>query len=192
MLRPFLLFVLLLLTPSFAWGQRAMGEDPVVLSDSQETVKTSTTLLCLVPSAAGLATALVREDWEGVRQLALSSATALAANYALELTIHKDRPDGTEHHSMPSTHTLVAFSGASFIQRRYGWQWGIPAYALSTYVAWGRVYSKRHDVWDVLVGAGIGVGATYLFTRSLSHDAQFSVSPIVSPEAYGMHMALTF
>lgn len=190
--RRIILFILLLFLPSRVWAQQGVGEETVVLSNSQEAVKTSTTLLCLVPSAAGLATAIARQDWEGVRQLAYSSATALAANYALELTIRKDRPDGTEHHSMPSTHTLVAFSGASFIQRRYGWKWGIPAYALSTYVAWGRVYSKRHDVWDVLVGAGVGVGATYIFTRSLPNDAQFSLSPIASPEAYGMHMAFTF
>jgi len=51
------------------------------------------------------------------------------------------------------------------MQRRYGWKFGIPFYLLAGYVGWSRVYADRHDYWDVLGGAGIGVGCSYLFAR---------------------------
>jgi len=144
-------------------------------------VKKSTDVLCLAPSATGLAKAIVEKDKKGILQLGLSSATTLALNYGLEAMITKDRPDGTEHHAFPSTHTAVAFDGASFLLRRYGWKWGVPAYAVSAYVAWGRVYSKRHDWWDVLGGAAIGAGSAFLYTRPFVKNTDITIAPV----AYG-------
>ena len=185
------LFVLLLclLSASLqAGGQEAV---PYELSSAQKAVKKSTTMGCLLPSAAGFAASVWQKDWVGLRQLALTTSVALAANYALELSVTKDRPDHTEHHAMPSTHTLLAFSGAAFVQRRYGWKWGVPAYALSAYVAWGRVYSKRHDVWDVLAGAAIGVGSAYAFTRPLGHHADLTLAPSSVGGGCGLSMVIT-
>ncbi len=158
----------------------------------REAVKTSTDILCFLPSATALTMVLLDRDKEGFKQLFLSSATSTAVSCALKLCIKKDRPDGDGNHSMPSTHTMAAFSGASFVQRRYGWKWGIPAYAISTYVAWGRVYCKRHDVWDVLAGAAIGVGGTYIFTRPKMKDKNVAISPFATENGGGMQFAMTF
>ena len=97
-----------------------------------------------------------------------------------------ERPDGSDMHSFPSNHAGVAFSGATFLQRRYGWKLGVPAYAVSTYVAWGRVYSKRHDVWDVLAGAAIGVGSALVFTRQFAEKHNVTLAPIAWPEGGGV------
>lgn len=140
-------------------------------------VRRSTDVLCLVPSATGLVKAIVEKDKKGVLQLGLSSATTLAVNYGLEAAIRKDRPDGTGHHAFPSTHTAVAFDGASFLMRRYGWKWGVPAYVVSTYVAWGRVHAKRHDWWDVLGGAAIGAGSAFIYTRPFTKNMDLTISP---------------
>lgn len=140
-------------------------------------VKRSTDVLCLVPSATGLVKAIVEKDKKGILQLGLSSATTLAVNYGLEACIKKDRPDGTGHHAFPSTHTAVAFDGASFLMRRYGWKWGVSAYALSAYVAWGRVYAKRHDWWDVLGGAALGAGCAFIYTRPFVKNTDISIMP---------------
>ena len=48
-------------------------------------VKKSTDVLCLAPSATGLCVAIANHDKEGIKQLALSSATCIAVNYCLEL-----------------------------------------------------------------------------------------------------------
>ena len=127
-----------------------------------------------------------------MKQLALSTLTSTALSYGLEACITKARPDGDGMHAMPSTHTMIAFSGASFLQRRYGWKWGAPAYAVATYVAWGRVHSKRHDVWDVLVGTAIGVGGTYVFTRPFMKGTDVAISPTVIDDAKCLSVAITF
>lgn len=156
-------------------------------------VERSTDVLSLAPSATGLCVALANHDTEGLKQLGLSTATCLAVNYGLELCIKKDRPDGTGHHAFPSTHTAVAFNGSSFLMRRYGWKWGVPAYVVSTYVAWGRVHSDRHDWWDVLGGAAIGAGSAFLFTRPFVKDVDISIAPTsFGDQAYGVTATIQF
>ncbi len=64
----------------------------------------------------------------------------------------------------PSGHTSTTFQSASFIQRRYGWKYGIPAYALAAFTGYSRINAQKHDGWDVLAGAVVGIGSSYLFT----------------------------
>ena len=166
---------------------------PTVWGQSRARVRKSTDVLALLPVATGFATTLALKDYTGLKQLALSGGTALATSYLLELCIRKDRPDGDGHHAFPSTHTVVAFQGASFIQRRYGWKFGIPAYAVASYVGWGRIYAQRHDIWDVLAGAAIGVGATYVFTRPFAKEVNLSVAPATFGNTHvGFYASMTF
>ena len=156
-------------------------------------VKRSTDVLCLAPDATALCLAIAKHDNEGLKQLGLSTATCLAVNYGLELCIKKDRPDGTGHHAFPSTHTAVAANGTTFLWKRYGWQWGVPAAVVSSYVAWGRVHTDRHDWWDVLGGAAIGVGSAFIFTRPFMNDVDITVTPTArNDHTYGLTATLTF
>ncbi len=156
-------------------------------------VEKSTDVLALVPAAAGLTASLVMKDWKGTKQLALSGVTAVAVNYALELSIRKQRPDGTGNHAFPSTHAMAAFTGATFLQQRYGWKYGLPAYIVSGYVAFGRVYGKKHDVWDVLAGAAIGAGCSFIYTRKFAKDTSLSLMPGMTAEGDCLlHASLRF
>lgn len=155
-------------------------------------VEKSTDVLCLLPSATAAVLILVNKDEKGLGQFALSTLTSTALSFGMEACIKKERPDHDGMHSMPSTHTMIAFSGASFLQRRYGWKWGAPAYAVATYVAWGRVHSKRHDIWDVLAGTAIGVGATYVFTRPFMKGTDVAISPSVIDDAKCLSVSITF
>lgn len=156
-------------------------------------VKKSTDILCLVPSATAAVNTLARHDRKGMLQLALSSATCIAVNYGLEAAITKERPDGTGSHAFPSTHTAAAFNGATFLTRRYGWKWGVPAYAIATYVGWGRIYSDRHDIWDVLGGAAIGTGTALIFTRPYkTKTAEITLSPTFGGGRYGVSAVMKF
>lgn len=136
----------------------------------RKAIERTTDVLCVVPTATAALAAIVKHDKKGFLQLTLGSATSLAVNCGLELAIKKERPDGNDHHAFPSTHTTVAFSGATYLMRRYGWKWGVPAYAVSTYVAWGRTYAKRHDWWDVAAGAAIGAGCALIYTRPFARQ----------------------
>ncbi len=119
------------------------------------------------PTAFALATTLVKKDKEGFWQLAKSASANLTATWVLKYAIDKPRPEGrTDGHAFPSGHTSFAFQGASFLQKRYGWKYGIPAYTLAAIVGYSRIegVNNRHDEWDVLAGAVVGIGSTYLFT----------------------------
>lgn len=119
-----------------------------------------------LPVAAGAST-IILWDKEGAWQFVKSYGTTLALTYGLKYLINKPRPDGaTDGHAFPSGHSASAFSGASFIQRRYGWIYGGPAYALAGFCAYSRLQGNnpRHDGWDIVGAFVVGVGSTYLFT----------------------------
>ena len=157
----------------------------------RKAVRTSGDVLFLVVPATAFATTLLKKDYQGTKQLVFSGITAVGLSYILKYTISKERPDKSDDHSFPSAHSAVAFTGASFIQRRYGWKYGIPAYLVSSYVAWSRVYGKKHDWWDVLAGTANGVGSTYIFTKPIG-KAAISVNPIVIDKYPGIHASITF
>ena len=51
------------------------------------------------------------------------------------------------------------------MRKRYGWEYGIPAYAAASFVAYSRVEAGEHHPHDVVAGAAIGIMSSYLFTR---------------------------
>lgn len=156
-------------------------------------VERSTDVLSITPVLTGLCVAFVNEDKEGLIELGLSTGTCLVVNYALEALIHKDRPDKSSAHSFPSTHSAVSFTGATFLMKRYGWKFGIPAYAISTYVAWGRTYSKKHDVWDVISGAALGTGCALIYSHKRFKGKSFSIAPtIIGESRKGVTACLVF
>ena len=120
-----------------------------------------------VGSAAG---ALIAKDHKGLAQLAESYASAMAVVYVLKPLVDRTRPDGGAQ-SFPSGHATSAFAGAAFLQMRYGWAFGIPAYAAASYVAYSRVEAKRHYTSDVVAGAAIGIATNLLFTHRREHVA---------------------
>ena len=117
------------------------------------------------PATRGLGYRLLFDrDATGRLQLAESGALAGALTLILKAAVDKDRPNGHAH-SFPSGHTVDAAFGATFLQRRYGWMYGVPAFALTGFVAWSRVESREHFPEDVIAGAAIGAASSLLFTR---------------------------
>jgi membrane-associated phospholipid phosphatase len=106
--------------------------------------------------------------WQGVDkphwQFCKTMATSFVVTHALKRIIDKERPNGGRY-SFPSGHTSAAFTGAAFLHLRYGWKVAVPSYALAGFVGWSRVYANKHDYWDLLGGAAIGVGSALLFTK---------------------------
>ena len=131
----------------------------IEVTGPRKAVRTSGDIGAVLLPVAGLTAILVNRDWQGLKQGALAGITTLGATYILKYAVKKERPDKSDMHSFPSMHTSVSFTAAGFIQRRYGWKWGIPAYVVSTYVGWSR-YTARNttggmwrqepsSVWEV-------------------------------------------
>ncbi len=120
-------------------------------------------LQLVLPATAGGLTLGFR-DWQGTLQLAESSALTLGVTYGLKYSVHETRPNGGSQ-SFPSGHTSISFSAAEFMRKRYGWEYGVPAYAAASFVAYSRVEAGEHHPHDVVAGAAIGIMSSYLFTR---------------------------
>jgi membrane-associated phospholipid phosphatase len=134
------------------------------VAQAKNSIETSGDILQFVLPAAGATLTLVNRDREGAFQFAESAAMTLATTYTLKYTIDEARPNGGTH-SFPSGHTSISFSAAEYIRKRYGLEYGIPAYALASWVAYSRVESGEHHPHDVIAGASIGIVSSYIFTK---------------------------
>ncbi len=153
------------------------AEDYFYRTPAQKGVKTSTDVALIAMPVATLTGVLIAQDWQGLKQGAFTAVTTAGATYILKYVVKEERPDHSNHHSFPSGHTSTTFATATFLQRRYGWKFGVPAYVVATYVGWGRVFSKKHHWWDVVAGAAIGAGSALIYTTPFSkkHDLNLSV-----------------
>jgi len=116
----------------------------------------------LPATAAGLT--LGYKDGDGALEFGESAALTLGVTYGLKYSIDEKRPNGGRH-SFPSGHSSISFSSAEFMRERYGWEYGIPAYAAASFVAYSRVEAREHHPHDVIAGASIGILSSYIFTR---------------------------
>ncbi len=128
-------------------------------------IKQAGEVLQLVLPGVTASMTLVYRDLDGAMQFGKSEALTLGSTYGLKYTINEKRPNGGDH-SFPSGHTSVSFSAAEFVRGRYGWEYGIPAYVIASFVGYSRVESREHYTHDVIAGAGIGMLSSYLFTKS--------------------------
>ncbi len=141
-----------------------------------QSIETAGDILQLALPLGGAAYSYAIDDYEGLKSLGYAYATTIGLTYTLKVTVLKPRPNGANNYSFPSGHTSSAFSGASYIQRRYGWAYGLPAYLLAAFVGYSRIESNNHDIYDVLAGAALGVASSYYFVHSYKSDVRLAVS----------------
>jgi membrane-associated phospholipid phosphatase len=116
-----------------------------------------------LPVIAGGIT-LYKDDWRGAAQLTVDTIATVGVAYGLKHVIREQRPDKSDFQSMPSDTSALAFAPANFLWDRYGWQYGLPAYAAATFVAWSRVDAQQHHWYDVTASAALAFGVSKIFT----------------------------
>ena len=135
-----------------------------------------------IPATAYASTFAVG-DKEGRIQFYKSFALTAGTTLALKYAINKPRPEDNGDHAFPSGHASFSFQGATFIHRRYGLVYGVPAYLGAAYVGWSRVEADQHDWVDVSAGAAIGFLSSFVFTTPYKG---VSIAPIVENGTYGI------
>jgi membrane-associated phospholipid phosphatase len=125
------------------------------------------------------------KDWQGTLEFGESAALSMGVTYALKFTIDKMRPNG-DIQSFPSGHATFSFASAEFMRKRYGWEYGVPAYALATFVAYSRVEAGRHYTIDVIGGAAIGIVSSYLITGPYKG---WNIQPEVDHSYFGIRLS---
>ena len=164
------ILVTLIGTPRAARGANAISADIVMSA---------------IPVGA-LAMAYFKDDDEGEKQwlrnlLAnqlLNSVARLGFNY----TSWGKRPNG-DGYGFPSGHVAFAGSGASFLEERYGWEYGVPAWLLTGYVAWVRVDNGDHHWRDVVASSALSFGVAKLF---VTPENATHLAPVIGPDYLGL------
>jgi membrane-associated phospholipid phosphatase len=132
----------------------------------------------------------IDEDWAGEGQAGLTLGSTLATTALLKNTVPEVRPDRSDDKSFPSGHTSLSFAAAGYLQRRYGWQWGLPATVTASLVGISRVESRNHYWHDVAAGAVLGEAAAYLITTP--HDDRVQFLPWASSRGAGFSYSRRF
>lgn len=126
-----------------------------------------------LPATAFTSTLFHEDDDKAYLQFLKSYAMTVISVHVLKRIINKPRPNGGQY-GFPSGHTASAFSGAAFLQRRYGWKIGIPAYILASFTGYTRIKANKHDIYDVLAGAGIGIMNAYIYVKPFKQNKKLS------------------
>jgi hypothetical protein len=131
--------------------------------DNEDADKSGDVLRILLPVAA-FSTTLLKNDKEGGIQFGESFLINAGSTYMLKESIKKDRPDNSGDDAFPSGHASMSFQAATFLQKRYGYEYGIPAYLTAAYTSWTRLAADEHDEADILAGALLGTASAYFLT----------------------------
>ena len=111
---------------------------------------------------AALAIPAVQGDWKGTGQSAMALAATSVTTDLLKRVTKEERPDHSNDRSFPSGHTSMSFAAAASLEKRDGWEVGLPAHAVAAFVGVARVKADKHFVHDVIAGAAIGEAAGWL------------------------------
>lgn len=142
--------------------------EPAALAHGHQGWKTTSDIGVASLLISSLTVPTVQGDWQGLREAAYSDAAGEGLALLGKALIHEERPNHKDDNSFPSGHATLAFAAATTLYRRYGWQWGWPAYGIATLTGVARVAAREHHWWDVAAGAGLGVGSGWLLTHPLN------------------------
>ena len=160
----------------------------VNLSAKSKTETIGDIMLGLIPLTT-YGTTLYLEDKEGKMQFYKSTGTTLASTYLLKYTVKEERPDHSDEQSFPSGHTAITFSSATFIHKRYGLKYAIPAYVGSIYTGYTRIHADKHYTHDVLAGAILGMASSWYFTTEYKN---IQLQPVVSRDYNGVILSYSW
>lgn len=121
-----------------------------------------------LPLVAG-GISLYKDDWNGAGQLALSTVATVGTAYLIQHFVKEEKPyckglPGCPNDAFPSTTSALAFAPAQYLWNRYGWEYGLPAYAAAGFVGASRVISKEHNWWDVAASGAISWTYNWIIT----------------------------
>lgn len=144
----------------------------------------------LVPLGA-LTIAYFKDDTEGEKQWWRNTLASQLLNTVARVAFNSrygERPNGGEY-GFPSGHVSFVVSGAAFLQERYGWKYGVPAYLLAGYVASERVRDDKHHWRDVIAASALSYGVAQLF---VTPENAMHLAPVIGPDFIGLRWQRSF
>jgi membrane-associated phospholipid phosphatase len=136
-----------------------------------------------------------KNDWAGAAQLVLATGATVGTSYLLSHFVKEGRPycqgqPGCDDHSFPSNTAALAFAPAQYLWQRYGWEYGIPAYAAAGFVGASRIISSQHHWWDVATSGAISLGYNEIITTR--YHQPYNLTTSISATPGGAFVALNY
>jgi len=183
-------FFLPALLIAFCNDAHAASINTTPLTSTQKNIETLGTgvAIALPLTAAGLT--LYKDDVMGAAQLTVETILTVGTAYALKNIVHEERPNGSDDQSFPSGTSALASSGSSFLWGRYGWEYGLPAFALSQFVSYSRVQAREHHWYDTLASSGMAAGYSYILTTPFKK--RFGVDTSLSASPHGAFLSFAY
>ncbi len=163
---------------------------PISVAHAKGLETAGTAVAIALPIFAGGVALGHDQDWTGVAQMSVDTLGTVGLAYGLKHVIREERPDHSDFQSMPSDTAALAFAPAQFLWDRYGWKWGLPAYAAAAFVGYTRVDAQKHHWYDVAASAGIAWGMSKLFTTE--YHRPFAVYAYATPDSAYVRMSYNF
>ena len=160
-----------------------------IANDKTKTESSGNDVQHLLVSSSLAASIFYEEGNEGSYQLLKAILTSQVFVHEAKNWFKKTRPNGKCCHSFPSGHASISFTSAAFIHKRYGWEYGIPAYIASSYVGYSRVYADKHFERDIFASAAIGIISGFYFTDKYE---DIDIIPVISDEQVGVYFSISF
>ncbi|OLQ85522.1 phosphoesterase [Vibrio ponticus] len=177
-------FIAPLFAVSALWSSHSLA------LEGQELETTGDILQWAIPATAGVIS-LAKFDGEGFGQLVEGAFLTASATHILKVAINAERPNGGDY-SMPSGHTSAAMQGAAYLQFRYGWKYGVPAYLAAGVVGYSRVDRNYHYWRDVAAGTLLATAIQYSVTKAGFSVTNFAVAPTFDGERVGILANIKF
>jgi len=108
---------------------------------------------------------IAKHDRVGAAELLAGTIFSVGTAYALKSLIREERPDNASDHSFPVETTALAGSSSAFLWGRYGWQYGVPAFAASDLVSFSLTQAKKAHWYDAFAGSLISTGYSIALTK---------------------------
>jgi membrane-associated phospholipid phosphatase len=126
----------------------------------------------------------------GLAQLAAETVLTVGTVYVLKNIVHEERPNGADSKSFPSDTTALAASGSSFLWGRYGWEYGLPATAVTGFVAYSRIQARDHRWYDTV--ASLGISAAYGYVVTTPFQRRYNIQTELTPLPGGAFVRLSY
>lgn len=141
-----------------------------------------TDIAIALPVVAG-GIAVYKDDWVGVGQLGIGTVATVGTAYGLKHVIREQRPDKSDYQSFPSDTVALSASGSAFLWARYGWRYGLPAFAATQFVSYSRVQADKHHWYDTLASSAMAAGYAYVFTTPFKQRYNINTSLQATPDS---------
>ena len=174
----------------------ALAATPLVpakpLTSMQKNIETAGTAVAIALPLTGVGVALFHRDRTGLAELTVETVLTVGTAYALKNLVREQRPDGSDWHSFPSGTTALAASGSSFLWGRYGWEYGLPAFAATEFVSYSRVQAKQHHWYDTLASSAMAAGYGYFITTPFQKRWDVYTSLSATPDSARVSLEYKF